>query len=209
MAATGMKNRRTAKRVIAVLICSLLLPPPTQAATDDMAAVMYRMMLLMASVMSNAMLGSTGSRGGGNYFGTPGQSYGAPWGMNPWDGYASPWHGYGAPWGSYGYAPWEDTRDWQEIPPPSSTSSSVEGRWISATGEVLEIYGDRFRLGTPDVNIVGMLRVEGNIITMYSPQTNTTTRYRFLLNKAQLVLNSGGDKLLVFRRHPHDAYSGY
>ena len=89
MAASGMKNCRTAKRVIAVLICSLLLPQPAQAATDDMAAVMYRMMLLMASVMSNAMLGSTGSRGGGNYFGTPGQSYGAPWGMNP----STPWIG--------------------------------------------------------------------------------------------------------------------
>ena len=201
-----MKNRRAAKRVSAVLICSLLLPPPAQAATDDMAAVMYRMMLLMASAMSNAMRGSPG---GGNYFGTPWQGYGAPWGMNPWEGYPSPWQGYAAPRGGYGYAPWEDSRDWQEIPPPSSTSSSVEGRWIGATGEVLEISGDRFRLGTPDANIVGILRIEGNIITMYSPQTNTTTRYNFLVNKAQLLLNSGGGKLLVFRRHPYDAYSGY
>ena len=102
-------------------------------------------------------------------------------------------------------APWEDTRNWYEVPPPSSTSSSVEGRWISDTGELLEIYGDRFRLGASGVSIVGVVRIEGNIMTMYSPQTNTTTRYRFLQNQSQLLLSSGTGGVLTFRRHPADA----
>ena len=185
--------------MIALLVCTLLLTSPSHAVTDDMSAVMLRMMLLMASVMSSTMLDGAGTRGGWSPYGTPWQAYGAPWGMNPWNSYPSPWDGQI-------HAPWEDTRNWHEVPPPSSTSSSVEGRWIGETGERLEIYGDRFRLGTPGASIVGWLRIEGNIITMYSPQTNTTTRYSFLHNEHQLLLNSGGDALLVFRRYPVDRY---
>ena len=209
MVVAALTNRRAAKPAIAVFVCSLLFTAPSHALTDDMFAVMMRMMLAMAGMMSNAMLDNSGDWAGWNTYGTPWQTYGAPWGMNPWNSYLGPGYGYASPWDRYGYTPWEDSRSWQEIPPPSSTSSSIEGRWTSTTGERLEIYGDRFKLGTAGTSIVGMLRIEGNILTMYSPQTNITTRYTFLLNERQLVLSSGGEGLLVFQRHPSDVYSGY
>ena len=39
---------------------------------------------------------------------------------------------------------------------------------------------------------------------MYSPQTNTVTRYIFMRNQSHLLLNNGSGTVLRFRKHPAD-----
>ncbi|MGB5259545.1 MAG: hypothetical protein WBO34_03370 [Gammaproteobacteria bacterium] len=232
-----MKNRRAGQRVIALLIGVLLLPlpSPAQAMADDMFSVMFRMMLVMANVMSNAMLGNNnnwGNNGGGlnsfnmgmsgygapmnsfgggpwnSFGGTPWNSYASPWGGSPWSSYGySPWGG--TPWDSYGYSPWDAQANWQEVPPPNSTITLLEGRWFGQSGEVLEISGERFLLRADGGSLGGSVRIKGNIMNMYSPQTNTLTRYTFMYNPSELVLNDGRGVLLTFRKHPADVVHVY
>jgi hypothetical protein len=204
-----------------------------QAMGDDMFSVMFRMMLVMANVMSGAMLGNNnnfGNNWGGvnafnmgmstspmmsgygapfnSFGGNPWNSYGSsPWnsyGGPPWNGYGSPWDTYASPWNSYGYSPWDTQANWNEVPPPNSTITLLEGRWFGQSGEILEISGDRFMLRAEGASLGGTVRVKGNVINMYSPQTNTLTRYTFVYNPSELMLNDGRGALLTFRKHPAD-----
>ena len=85
----------------------------------------------------------------------------------------------------------------------------LEGRWFGNSGEILEIFGDRFRLRTTGATLGGFVRIKNNVINMYSPQTNTMTRYTFLQNQSELLLSSGTGTILTFRKHPADALRNY
>lgn len=148
----------------------------------------------------------------------PGMS---PWGGSPWNSFgSSPWGG--SPWNSFGGTPWNGYQgdpysgghDYpatrgapgygNEIPPPYPDSSLLDGRWFGNSGEVLEIRGNRFQLRTAGAAIGGALRITNNIVSLYSPQTNTVTHYSFMRNQSQLLLGNGSGTVLTFRKHPAD-----
>jgi hypothetical protein len=214
----GHRQRRAAL----VLACALSLPvaTPAQAAMDDMFSVMFRMMLVMANVMSDAMLGNTGNNWGGlnslnlgmttmpmmSGLGTPWSSFGG----TPWNSFGStPWNSFGGtPWNRYG-SPRGAQANRYGVPPSQRASLLLQGRWFGNSGEILEISGNRFRLRAAGASLAGIVRITGNVITLYSPQTNTMTRYTYLHNQSELLLNSGNGVLLTFRKHPADALRNY
>jgi len=141
--------------------------------------------------------------------GSPWNSFGSsPWGGSPWNNSGgTPWNGYqGDPYGGgYDYpATWGAPGYGNEIPPPYPDSSLLDGRWFGNSGEVLEIRGNRFQLRTAGAGIAGALRITNNIVSLYSPQTNTVTRYSFMRNQSQLLLSNGSGTVLTFRKHPAD-----
>jgi len=143
--------------------------------------------------------------------GTPWNSYGGmPWGGTPWNSFDGMPYGGNSPWGYQDY-PYGGDYDYpatwgrNEIPPPNTSFSLLDGRWFGNTGEVLEIRGNRFTLRTSGAAIGGIVRIRNNVIALFSPQTNTTTRYTFLRNQSQLLLDDGSGTVLTFRMHPADA----
>lgn len=154
-----------------------------------------------------------------NNFGTPWNSFGStpwnsyggmPWGGTPWNSFDGMPYGGNSPWGYQDY-PYGGDYDYpatwgrNEIPPPNTSVSLLNGRWFGNTGEVLEIRGNRFTLRTSGAAIGGIVRIRNNVIALFSPQTNTTTRYTFLRNQSQLLLDDGSGTVLTFRMHPADA----
>ncbi len=184
---------------------------------DDMFSVMFRMMLVMANVMSDAMLGNTGNNWGNNWGGLNSfnlgmttmpmmSGFGTPWnsfGGTPWNSY-----GGGTPWNSFGGTPWNRYgTPWRA--PANRANFLLQGRWFGNSGEILEIRGNRFRLRSAGASLAGIVRINGNVINMYSPQTNTVTRYTFLQNQSELLLNDGSGVLLTFRKRPASALRNY
>lgn len=136
---------------------------------------------------------------------------GAPMGMSPWNSFGStPWGG--SPWGGNGFnrysggypgnanTPYGGRYGYPGARSPYSVASLLDGRWYGNTGEVLEINGKRFQLRTGGVSVGGTLAIQNNILTLYSPQTNTTTRYTYLLNQSVLLLGNGSGTVLTFRK---------
>ena len=197
-------RHRCASLLLIVALC-LPVPSPAQSSMDDMFGVMFRMMLVMMNVMSDAMLGNAGlgnNWGGLNTF-NPGMNtwpawagLGSPWSSmgNPWaGGWKSPFAAGGYPGAGYGHGS-----------PRRGGSYLLEGRWYGNSGEILTIRGNRFRLQTGLLALSGTLRIANNLITMYSPQTKTVTRYTFVRNQSDLFLDDGSGSVLIFRRHPRD-----
>lgn len=214
MASPRNRPGRRQRRAALVLACALSLPvaTPAQAAMDDMFSVMFRMMLVMANVMSDAMLGNTGNNWGGLNSFNLGMTA-----MPMMSGLGTPWSSFGGtPWNSYGGTPWNRSAvPWSApanrygVPRANRANFMLQGRWFGNSGEILEISGNRFRLRAAGASLAGIVRITGNAITMYSPQTNTVTRYTFLHNQSELLLKSGSGELLTFRKHPADALRNY
>ncbi|NNJ94025.1 MAG: hypothetical protein HKP57_04690 [Halobacteria archaeon] len=215
MASPRNSQGRRHRRAALVLACALSLPvaTPAQAAMDDMFSVMFRMMLVMANVMSDAMLGNTGNNWGGLNSFNAGMTT-----MPMMSGFGSPWNSFGGtPWNSFGGTPWNSYgggTPWNRygIPrgaPANRANLLLQGRWFGNSGEILEISGNRFRLRSPGASLAGIVRINGNVINMFSPQTNTVTRYTFLQNQSELLLNDGSGVLLSFRKHPANALRNY
>ncbi len=155
-------------------------------------------------------------------FGSPWNSFGSsPWGASPWNTPGmSPWGG--TPWNSFGGLPWsgnqgvpygggyDNPASWgapgygNEIPPPHPDFSLLDGRWFGNSGEILEIRGNRFQLRTAGAAIGGALSITNNIVSLYSPQTNTVTQYSFMRNQSQLFLSDGSGTVLTFSKYPAD-----
>ena len=53
-----------------------------------------------------------------------------------------------------------------------------------------------------------MIRIENNIVNLFSPQTGTVTRYTFVRNQTDLLLQDATGRLLNFHRRPVNR-SGY
>ena len=163
----------------------------------------------------------------GGFGGWPGMS---PWsGVNPWSGYGGlPGYGLGmSPW-SYPQAgnPWAS--GWGNpftgganpalapgvLQPPYpgvgyggypedySDTTLLDGRWFGASGDILEIRGNRFRLMAGQLGITGMVRVDNNILSLYSPDTDTLTQYTFVRNQTELLLQDVTGEVLAYRRYP-------
>jgi len=127
------------------------------------------------------------------------------WSSPPGSGYGYPGNafmpfsnsGYGYPQTSGNMAPGY----WNRANIPGS-SSILDGRWYGSSGEILEIRGNRFRLLQGKVSLNGAITVENDIVSMYSPQTNSLTRYTFMRNQSGLLLQDASGTLLRFTNKP-------
>lgn len=145
-----------------------------------------------ASGMSPWSYAAPGGGGWGNPFsGAPAQWW-SPGGMN----YPVP-GGNGLPAFNRGAAP---------VPGPYSRQpeedSLLGGKWYGNTGEILEVRGNRFRLQAGKTAITGVVRIENNIVHLFSPQTGTVTRYTFVRNQTDLILQDVSGRLLNFHKRP-------
>ena len=148
-------------------------------------------------------------------FGSPFSSFGSsPWsGYSPWS--ASPWSsgrgnpfaggypgGFSPPYGGArpggpGYGP----AFLNTGPGRYGATSIIDGRWFGSSGEILEVSGNRFRLRHGRYTLKGAITVKNDIITMYSPQTRTATRYTFVRNQSGLLMQGMNGELLRFTRY--------
>jgi len=159
------------------------------------------------------------SSGMGGY---PGMS---PWtgmggypGMNPWTGMGGyPGYGQGmSPWANpmtsnawanpftSGYAPYTNApySSAGYGGQPGGIVSLLDGRWFGQSGEVLEVKGDRFRLVHGQLAISGTIRIDNNIVNLYSQQTGTVTQYSFIRNQTELMLQDASGEVLSFSKQP-------
>ena len=153
--------------------------------------------------------------------GMPGMS---PWsgmsgmpGMSPWSGMSGiPGTGQGMspgsspmsnnPWGnpytsgypSYPNSPYTAGYGAQQYGPVSL----LDGRWFGYSGEVLEVRADRFRLRQGKYSINGIIKIENNIVNLYSPKTGTVTQYTFIRNQSELRLQDATGQVLSFSKRP-------
>jgi hypothetical protein len=81
-------------------------------------------------------------------------------------------------------------------------TSLLDGRWYGSSGEILDIRGNRFRLQQGKVGLNGAITVENDIVSMYSPQTKSVTRYTFMRNQSGLLLQDASGNLLRFTNKP-------
>jgi hypothetical protein len=144
--------------------------------------------------------------------GSPFNSFGAsPWSTSPWSsgwgnpfgggypgGFSPPFGGSGYPANRGGYGP----AYWNRGAAPYASTALIEGRWFGSSGEVLEVRGNRFLLQAGGTGLNGAVSIENNIISMYSPQTNTMSRYNFVRNQTGLLLQGMSGELLLFTRYP-------
>ena len=125
-------------------------------------------------------------------------------GMSPWSSPMSP-NSWANPFSSdhstYGNGPYSNA-GYGARPDvmPSRPVSILEGRWFGQSGEVLEIRGERFRLLHGKYGINGVIRIENNIVNLYSQQTGTVTQYTFMRNQTELMLQDASGMLLNFSK---------
>jgi hypothetical protein len=149
--------------------------------------------------------------------------------MNPWTGLGSlsgisPWSGAGGGWPltAAGIAPWSGPLAGNAWSTPFTGAinptgmpgygspvgrgipggSPLDGRWYGSTGEILELRGNSFRLQNAVTDITGGVRLTGNLISLYSPQTGTSTRYTFVSNGDDLLLQDGSGRVISFHKNP-------
>jgi len=82
---------------------------------------------------------------------------------------------------------------------PGSTAA-LDGVWQGASGEMLEIRGDRFRLAAGAGYVEGWLRTKGNVLSMRTAQTNTTRTYEYATSQGRLALRDVYGQLLLYRK---------
>ena len=132
-------------------------------------------------------------------------------GMSPWSSPMSPnsWaNPFASGYSPYGNGPYSNAG--YGAPPgatPSMPVSILEGRWFGQSGEVLEIRGERFRLLHGNYGITGAIRIENNIVNLYSQQTGTVTQYTFFRNQTELMLQDASGMLLNFSKRPGNGVS--
>ena len=216
------------KRAILMLVCALVAPVPSAAEDyDEMFSTMFRMMLVMMNAMSDAMLENDNDAGWdtGDSFGlgmtawpmmsgmsgmNPATSFGGMSGMSPWSGMT----------GMPGMSPWSspmNNNPFMNAYPsntinhyanpgyggyPQRQVSFLEGKWYGNAGEILEIRGNRFRLQDGQSSIKGAIRIENNIVSLYSPQAGTVTQYTFIRNQTELILQDATGQVLGFSLRP-------
>ena len=172
------------------------------------------------------MSGMSGMNPATSFGGMSGMS---PWsgmtgvpGMSPWSGMTgvpgmSPWSGMTgvpgmSPWSSQmNNNPFMNAYPSNAINPyanpgyrgyPPRQVSLLEGKWYGYTGEILEIRGNRFRLQDGQSSIKGVIRIENNIVSLYSPQAGTVMQYTFIRNQTELILQDATGQVLGFSQRP-------
>jgi hypothetical protein len=134
-------------------------------------------------------------------------------GMSPWSGMG------GMPMNSMGMSPWSSpmmSNPWSNpflgganpamfpgynnsaygqpnypYPAQYASNSLLGGRWFGDTGEILEVRGNKFRLRNRRLTISGIVRIENNIVNLFTPKTG-----------GELILQDASGQVLVFRQRP-------
>ena len=147
--------------------------------------------------------------------GWPGSGFGgSPWSMplagNTW-GYPMSAPGYfnnpysGGAWGYPG------NRRWSGAGQPDSarfvSASLLDGKWYGVSGETLEVRGNRFRLRSGRQSVNGTLKIDNNLVKLFTPQTGAVQLYQFARNQTSLVLQDAQGNTLNFNLDPRA--SGY
>jgi hypothetical protein len=151
-------------------------------------------------------------------------------GMSPWSSMSgmpgmNPWSGMGGiPGYGTGVSPWSNpipnntwsnpfTSGYPSYPnnPYNAAGyggqqyrpvSLLDGRWFGYSGEILEVRGNRFRLMQGQYSINGTVKIENNIVNLYSPKTGTVTQYTFMVNQSELMLQDASGEVLSFNKRP-------
>ena len=135
----------------------------------------------------------------------PGSGFGMnPWSSMPWSGSSNPWSSM--PWGG-GSNPWGTGRQGgpANVPFPVNTAPAaglLDGKWYGSTGDILEIRGNQFRLRSGQYSVKGVLKIQQNLVLMYTPKTSSQTVYTFMRNQTDLVLQDSSGNILVFQQNP-------
>jgi hypothetical protein len=147
-------------------------------------------------------------------------------GMSAWSGMSSmpgmsPWSGMGGiPGNGMGMSPWSSPMSNNSWANPFTSGypsysnepynaagysgeqyrpvSLLEGRWFGSAGEVLEVRADRFQLRQGQYSISGAIKIENNIVNLYSPKTGTVMQYSFVRNQSELMLQDVSGEVLNF-----------
>lgn len=196
-------------RLLAGLLALLLALPLPARATDPYAAA--RAMAVMWETMLR-FFATTAPQGG--MLGGPTDWY--RWNQplaNPWSGWegmplANGWPGgalqpaSGWGWGGDSAAPPSVGGPWDSYAEPRGhTGTSLDGRWLSPTGEMLRIENGRFALGDAGGRaIFGMLEARGDTIFAYAPQYGVSQQFRFLQKSDLLVFVDPRGNTIAFRR---------
>lgn len=215
------------KRATLLLICTLTGTAPAPASADavgDMISLMFRMMLYMMSSMADSMDGSSGwgmpmntlglgmagwpaMSGLSGLGGWPGSGFGAnPWSLpqagNAW-GYPFAFPGgFNNP---YSGGPWTGGRARDTARYVSA--SLLDGKWYGVSGETLEIRGNRFRLKNGRLTVNGILKIDNNLVRLFTPRTGAVQLYQFARNQTSLVLQDAQGNSLKYYLNPRS--SGY
>jgi hypothetical protein len=83
----------------------------------------------------------------------------------------------------------------------SQQSMSLQGDWVSESGERLQIRGAQFRLragATGEVD--GNLSLRGHLLALYSPRYNQTWIYEYAEHEGRLALRDSQGRLYLYRR---------
>ncbi len=136
--------------------------------------------------------------------GMPGYGGGlSPW-STPFMGDSWPGNPYGSPYSPYSAVPYSPAThgNWPGAGVPAAPASLIEGRWYGTSGEILEVRGNRFRLQYGKYAINGVINIENNIVNLFSQETGTVSRYLFIRNQSDLMLQDASGQVLSFRRRP-------
>ena len=112
---------------------------------------------------------------------------------------------YGGPYSPYSVAPYSPAGYGYGNRPggvEAAPVSLLEGRWFGNSGEILEVKGNRFRLKHGKYTINGAISIENNIVNLFSQETRTVTRYTFIRNQTDLMLQDASGEVLSFKRRP-------
>ena len=218
--------------LVLVVVLSVQTPATAHASADIFGAMFRMMLLMMNSMSdamlgntNNTGWGSASPFGmnmttlpmmSGLYGMNPVTGFGglSPWsgmngvpmnGMSPWSGMNSvPFNSWSNPFSgaypSYANNPYGHRQYGDYYPEPRD--SLLSGRWYGNSGEVLEVRGNRFRLLDVQFGISGVIRIENNIVSLYSPQSGSVTQYYFIRNQSELILRDAAGRVLNFRRQP-------
>ena len=118
-----------------------------------------------------------------------------PWNSNPFLGGANPSMHPGYNNNAYGQPNYP-------YPAQYASNSLLGGRWFGDTGEILEVRGNKFRLRNRQSGISGIVRIENNIINLFTPRTGGLMQYTFARNQSELILQDASGQVLVFRQRP-------
>lgn len=135
---------------------------------------------------------------------------GSTWG-NPFTGGASQWMSPGGM-----YSPFPGTGNGMPAFTPGGMgvpgsylpqgqgeiAALLGGKWYGNSGEILDVRGNRFRLQAGKTSITGVISIKNNIVKLFSPQTGTVTRYTFVRNQTDLILQDASGRLLGFHKRP-------
>jgi hypothetical protein len=209
------------KQIMLALVIVLSVPAPSPAnASVEIFGAMFRMMLVMMNTMSDAMLGNNNDMGWGSASPlgmgmTTLPMMSGMYGMNPQTGFggmspsSTPFNSRSNPftnaYPSYANKPYGNRHYGGYY--PETSGSPLDGRWYGNSGEVLEVRGNRFRLLDIQFGINGEIRIENNIVSLYSPQTGSVTQYSFTRNQSELMLQDATGRVLGFRRRPNNPAS--